>query len=287
MQNPQELCSLAPGCNMCILRGCSASDSFVTVIGVQMALRRPVFVPSVLTLQAVIVVLWEMNSVCSIHSRVQPCPADEYILLLNNLSHLNRIALLACGKLDGHIGGLLYMLGTMYRWCVAAFSSDLWNVPTSIDHVLDGHIIQMHIKIDTLCKQWWPPKQHSGKKSGHMLLHLLCHRGPLLTICLHQDSDHVCLWPGYCLHHDTAKHSYSGVVIELTGELNDALLCSVMRVGPVCMRVMNVNVYGIDLVNIIFWSAFPHDTQAPPQASWCGGPPVSTRCHIWCFCRVK
>ena len=53
-------------------------------------------------------------------------------------------------------------------------------------------------------------KQHPGKKSGHML-HLLCHQGPLGTVCLQQDSDHMCLWPGYLLHHDTAKHGYSGV----------------------------------------------------------------------------
>ena len=51
---------------MCILSACSVSDSFVTVIGDQMALRRPAFVPSVLTLQAVSVVLSEVKSVCNI-----------------------------------------------------------------------------------------------------------------------------------------------------------------------------------------------------------------------------
>ena len=59
MQHPQGLCSLAPGYNMCILRGCSVSDSFVMVIGDQMALRRPVSAPSVLTLQAVNCVCFE------------------------------------------------------------------------------------------------------------------------------------------------------------------------------------------------------------------------------------
>ena len=57
-----------------------------------MALRNPVFAPSVLTLQAVTVVLSEVNSVCNIHSRVQPYPADECVLLLNNFSHLNEVA---------------------------------------------------------------------------------------------------------------------------------------------------------------------------------------------------
>ena len=52
-QHPQGLCSLAPGYNMCILRGSSVSDSFVTVIGDEMELRKL----SIVTLQAVTVVL--------------------------------------------------------------------------------------------------------------------------------------------------------------------------------------------------------------------------------------
>ena len=51
------------------------------------------------------------------------------------------------------------------------------------------------------------------------------------TVCLQQDSDHVCFWSGYHLHQDTVKHSNSSVVIESTGEWNGALLSSVMRVG--------------------------------------------------------
>ena len=73
------------------------------------------------------------------------------------------------------------------------------------------------------------------------------------------------------LHHVTVKHRYSSVVKELAGELNGALLFSVMRVGSVCMGVMGVHEYGIDLVSVIFQSAVAHDTQAPPQASWCWG----------------
>ena len=34
------------------------------------------------------------------------------------------------------------MLDTMYRWCVAAFSSDLWNIPTPVDQVPDGRVVQ-------------------------------------------------------------------------------------------------------------------------------------------------
>ena len=90
MQHPQGLSSLAPGYNMCIMKGCSVSNSFIMVIGDQMALRRPVFGLSVLTLQAVTVVLLVVKSVCNIHTRVQSCPTDEYVLPFNNFSHLNR-----------------------------------------------------------------------------------------------------------------------------------------------------------------------------------------------------
>ena len=107
----------------------------------------------------------------------------------------------------GHIvdlreAGFLHMLGTMYRWCVAAFTNGLCNIPTFVDRVLDSRVVQTHVKIEALCEQRWPPEQHPGKKSGH-ILHLLCHQAPLGTICLQQDSDHVCLSPGYHLHQQT------------------------------------------------------------------------------------
>ena len=69
--------------------------------------------------------------------------------------------------------------------------SGLWNIPTLVDQVLDRRLVQMHVKIDALSEQRWPPEQHSKKKSDHML-HLLCHQGPLGTVCLQQDSNLVC-----------------------------------------------------------------------------------------------
>ena len=143
------------------------------------------------------------------------------------------------------------MLGTMYRWCVAAFNNGLWNIPTPVDQVLDDRIVQMQVKIDALCEQQWPPEQHPRKKSEHML-YLLCYQGQLGTICLQEDSDHMCLWPGYHLHHDTAKHGHPGIMKESTGEWNDALLSSVMRVGSFFKRVMDVYLYGVGLVSVIF-----------------------------------
>ena len=37
------------------------------------------------------------------------------------------------------------------------------------------------------------------------------------------------------------------------------------------MQVMDVHVYGVDLMSVIFQSAFAHDTQASPRALWYGG----------------
>ena len=160
------------------------------------------------------------------------------------------------------------MLSTMKRWCVAAFCSGLWDIPTPVDQILDSHIVWTH-------EQWWLPEQNPGKKSGH-ILHLLCHQGPLGTVCLQQNSDHVWPWSGYHLYHNTAKHGYSGVVRESIGEWNGTLLSSVMRVGSAYIRVMDIHMYGIDVVSVIFQSAITPETQALPQASWSGGPSVTT-----------
>ena len=103
------------------------------------------------------------------------------------------------------------------------------------------------------------------------MLHLLCHKEPLGTVFLQQDSNHVRLRPGYHLRHDTTKHGYSSVVEVSTGEWNGTLLSSAIRVGSVSMRVMDVHVYRVDLVSVIFRSTFSHGTQAPPQATWLGG----------------
>ena len=51
-------------------------------------------------------------------------------------------------------------------------------------------IKQMHVKFDSLCEERWPPEQHPEEKFGHML-HLLYHQGPLGTVCLQRNSDHI------------------------------------------------------------------------------------------------
>ena len=52
---------------------------------------------------------------------------------------------------------------------------------------------------------------------------------------------------------------------------NGALFSSVMTVGSVCMRVMDIHVYCIDLLSIIFRSAFVHDTQSLLRLHSVGG----------------
>ena len=158
------------------------------------------------------------------------------------------------------------MLGTIYWWCVAAFSSGLWNIPTPVDQVLDDSVYRF-TSISTPCASSVATRKASREEIRARVAPDV-HQRPLGTVCLQQDSEHVCLWPGY---HDTAKHGYSSVAEESTGERNGALLSSAMRVGSICMRVMDVHVYGVGLVSVIFRSAFAHYIQIPPQASWCGG----------------
>ena len=55
---------------------------------------------------------------------------------------------------------------------------------------------------------------------------------------------------------------------------------SVMRLGSACKRVMNEHVYRVDIVSVVFRSAFAHDTQAPTQALWCGAISYNSRSHL-------
>ena len=74
-----------------------------------------------------------------------------------------------------NIDGLLHMLCTMYRWCVAALSSGLWNIPTPVDQVLDGRVklnehrrIAAHVvhNVSAVCRcfeQWSVEHSHSRR----------------------------------------------------------------------------------------------------------------------------
>ena len=89
----------------------------------------------------------------------------------------------------------------------------------------------------------------------------------------------MCHWPNYHLHLNTAKHGFSGVVKEQIGEWNGALLSS--DESKFCLRIMDIYVFGVDLVSVIFLSAFAQGTLATPQASWCEGTiSYNSRSHL-------
>ena len=81
-----------------------------------------------------------MNSVCNIHSRVQPCP-QVHPLKRGRIIGLRETGLI-CRRIAAHI-----------RHNVSAFSSGLWNIPTLLDQVLDDRVLQTHVKIEELSEQ--------------------------------------------------------------------------------------------------------------------------------------
>ena len=92
----------------------------------------------------------------------------------------------------------------------------------------------------------------------------------------------MCLWPGYHLHHNTAKCGYSGVVRESTGEWNGAVLSSVMRVCSVCMQVSVQRRPGERLLR----STFTHDTQTHLRLHVVGSHELQL-VHTFGFCKVN
>ena len=121
---------------------------------------------------------------------------------------------------------------------------------------LDGHVIQMHIMINALCEQRGHPNSIKGRNPD---THCTC--------CATKDH-----WELSACNRTQITCAYDqATTYTMTAPSMDALLSSVMRLGSVCMQVMDIHVYGVDMVSIIFQNAFTLDTQAPPEASWCGG----------------
>ena len=107
----------------------------------------------------------------------------------------------------------------------------------------------MHIKVDALCEHWWPPEQLPGKKSGHMF-HPPCRQGPLRSVCLQRDSDYVSLRSGLTLLHCQARLLWCHERVGWREEWRFVVFDGERRI---CL-------YGVDLVSMIFRSAFVHDT---------------------------
>ena len=156
-------------------------------------------------------------------------------------------------------GRLLHMLGTIYRWCVAAFGSDLWNIPTPTDQVLDGRVIPSQVKIDVSCENSSRPNSIQGRNPETCCTCSVTkdHWEPSacsktqITCAYGQATNYTSIPPS------TATWCHERV----DWRVEWALFSSVLRVCSVCMRVMDIHLYSVDLVIVIFRSAFAHDTQ--------------------------
>ena len=100
-------------------------------------------------------------------SRVQPCSVNELVISFE----WNEIV-------D------LWEAGSMYQRITTHIENNILVVchcfkQSSMEHYHTSRLDSgwLH-STDALYKQWWPSKQHPGKKFRH-ILHLLCHKGPL------------------------------------------------------------------------------------------------------------
>ena len=62
--------------------------------------------------------------------------------------------------------------------------------------------------------------------------------------------------------------------------MSGTLLWSVMRVVSVCMRVMELHMYNVDLVRVIFRSAFAHDIRPQLRLHGVGAISYNSRPHM-------
>ena len=125
-----------------------------------MALRRPVFAPSVLTLQAV-----------TVEPRRRVCtPAEEF----QTFERGRIVGLREAGWTYRRIAARVGHNVSVVCRCFQQWSVERSHTPRPGS---GGPVVWTHVRIDALWEQWCPLEQHSEKKSGHML-HLLYHQRP-------------------------------------------------------------------------------------------------------------
>ena len=126
----------------------------------------------------------------------------------------------------------------MYRWCIAAFSSGLWNIPTPVDQVLDDRLVQTRVKIDIIVRAAVAARTASKEEIrayGAPDVSPRIIENCLLTAGL-TSRETLAMLP-FTPRQRQARLLW--LLKESTGEWNGALLSSVMRVGSVCMRIMD------------------------------------------------
>ena len=149
-----------------------------------------------------------------------------------------------------------HIFGTIYRWCVAAFSGDLWNTLTPVDQVLDGRVVGYRPTSRST---------HCSSKAGHIQE---INPGTCCTCCVTKDQREPSACNSTQITCERVHWRVEWRSIFFRDESRFSLLASDGHTG-VRRRT--------------------GERHRPHQASCCGGPSVrpTTRGQIWCFCKVK
>lgn len=104
------------------------------------------------------------------------------------------------------------------RWYFDVSDSDQMNIPTLIDKVLNGQVVQTHAKIDALQEQHWQTTLHSQEILEKMRPQMYqC--GKLGIIYLQQDNWQACQLLDFYLHHNTiVRESIGGHDMVILGD---------------------------------------------------------------------
>ena len=172
------------------------------------------------------------------------------------------------------------MLGTMYRWCVAAFSNGLGNIPTPIDQVLDDHVIQTivwaAVATGTAYREEIQPHiapAMSTRTIGNCLLVTgLRSCAPLARLPL--TPQHCQAWLLWCVERVDWRVEWLSVVFS-----DESIFCLYASDGRKCVWHRPGERHLLKCIR-------PWHT-GPTSDLMVWGSSVTTRSHIWCFCKVK
>ena len=198
-------------------------------------------------------------------------------------------------QITSHVGHNVSVMCRCLRWSMEHShthrpgSGHLVFAATDRCHLLQfriqGRVVQTHVKIDELCEQRWPPEQHLGKKSGYhvepsvslrtignrLLAAGLRSRVPLARLPLTPQHQARVLWflervdwrvdwrPDVCSYENSSYLCASDGRTRLRRRYDERRL-------PECIHPRHTGL----ISGFMVW-----------------GTSVTSRGHIWCFCRVK